>query len=199
MEEIQAHHAAFVQTFNNTNHWAHREREDGCRTPVTVLGGARGQELSPDTLQRMFHHLQFPRTVNRYGCVSVQRFYIYAEQGLAKQRVSVWIYEGHLNIEYQQALLARYTCKVDRRRQSLKTVSQPKLFQTSFASPQLEFFELDDEEWLKVRSRPPYTQGKRQKASMQQLALIADGALKAMPQAAACAIGLRFLLWFVPL
>jgi hypothetical protein len=77
LAEIQTQHAAFVQTFNTTNHWAHRAREDGCRTPLAVLSGAGGRELSPDTLQRVFRHLQFPRTVNRYGCVSVQRFYIF--------------------------------------------------------------------------------------------------------------------------
>lgn len=55
--------------------------------------------------------LQFPRTVNQHGCVSVQRFYIYAERGLAKHGVAVWIY---------------------------------------------------DEEWLKVRPRPPYTPRKPQ-------------------------------------
>lgn len=117
--------------------------------------------------------------------------------GLAKQRVSVWVYEGHLNIEYQQSLLARYTCKVGRRPKSLTAVSQPKLFQTSCASPQLEFLELDDEQWLKVRSRPSYIPGKRQKTAMHQLALIADGVLKALARDMACASGLPFVLWLL--
>jgi len=197
LEEIQAQHATFIQTFNTTNHWAHREREDGCRTPVAVLDEAHGRELSPDTLQRVFRHLQFPRTVNQHGCVSVQRFYIYAEQGLAKHRVAVWIYADRLNIEYQQTKLARYRCVLDRKQKSLTAVSHPQFYPTPFASPQLEFFELDDEQWLKVRSRPPYTQGKRQKAPMQQLPLIADGALKVIATGAVCAIGLTFMLWLV--
>jgi hypothetical protein len=115
------------------------------------------------------------------------------------------VYEGHLTIEYQQSLLARYTCQVDRRQQSLTALSQPKLFQTSFASPQLECFELDDEQWLKVRTRPPYIQGKRQKASIQQLTLlaeaavhgIADSVLKVLDTDMACAIGLPFVLWLL--
>jgi hypothetical protein len=110
-----------------------------------------------------------------------------------------------LNIEYQQSLLARYTCQVDRRQKSLTAVSQPKLFQTSFASPQLECFELDDEQWLKVRSRPPYIQGRRQKTLMQQLTLlaeaavfgVADGVLRALDTDMACAIGLPFVLWLL--
>ena len=162
---------------------------------MAVLGGAHGRELSPDTLQRVFRHLQFPRTVNQHGCVSVQRFYIYAEQGLAKHRVAVWIYADRLNIEYQQTKLARYQCVLDRRQKSLTAVSHPKFYQTPFASPQLEFFELDDEQWLKVRSRPPYSQSKRQKSSMQQLPLFAKRAQSAIGTGAVCAIGLHFVLW----
>lgn len=172
LAEIQAHHAAFIQTFNTTAHWAHRERDDGRKTPVAVLGGARGRELSPDTLRRLFRHLQFPRTVNQYGCVSVQRFYIYAEQGLAKQRVSVWIYEDRLQIEYQQTPLARYQCRLDRRQKALTAVSQPQLYPTPFVSPQLEFFELDDEQWLKVHPRAPYARRPAPASLARQLPLL---------------------------
>jgi transposase InsO family protein len=155
LEEIQNQHAAFIQIFNTTNHWAHREREDGKRTPVDVLGWERGRPVELDVLRRAFRHLQFPRTVNKGGYVSVQRFYIYAEHGLAKQRVSVWIYDDRLNIEYRQILLARYNCKLNRQEKLLKSVSQPTLYQTQFASPQLELFELDDEQWRKVWERLP--------------------------------------------
>jgi transposase InsO family protein len=37
LDEIQSLHAAFIETFNTTRHWAHLEREDGRRTPVEVL------------------------------------------------------------------------------------------------------------------------------------------------------------------
>jgi hypothetical protein len=37
--------------------------------------------------------------------LSIQRFYIYAEQGLSRQLVSVWIYEGQLRIEYRETLV----------------------------------------------------------------------------------------------
>lgn len=36
LEEIQTLHAAFIETFNTTRHWAHQDREDGRRTPVEV-------------------------------------------------------------------------------------------------------------------------------------------------------------------
>jgi hypothetical protein len=135
------------------------------------LGGEQGRRLSPDALRRVFRQLQFPRTVNRHGCVSVQRFYLYAEPGLAKRRVSVWIYADRLHIEYQQNLLARYTCTVDRQRKSLTSVTNPNFYRTPFASPQLEFFELDDEQWLKVRQRPPYSRSKPQRSLARQFPL----------------------------
>ena len=43
--------------------------------------------------------IQFVRIVNQHGVVSVQRFYIYAERGLAHKRVSIWIHQGKLHIE----------------------------------------------------------------------------------------------------
>ena len=94
LEDVQHQHAAFIETFNTTPHWAHRTRADGHRTPVEVLGWLRGRGVEPQRLREIFGRTEFLRTVNRYGFVSVQRFYLYAEQGLARQRVSIWIYEG---------------------------------------------------------------------------------------------------------
>jgi transposase InsO family protein len=153
VEEIQNLHAEFIDTFNTTRHHAHQERADGRRTPMAVLSWVRGRAINPDQLHRLFQRLQFTRTVNRYGFVSIQRFFIYAEQGLSRQRVSILIYEGNLRIEYQETLLAEYQADYDRRQKRLHDVNQPILHQTSFASPQMELFELDDEQWLKIRQR----------------------------------------------
>lgn len=128
--------------------------------------------MTPAELHHVFRHLQFSRSVNRHGCVSIQRFYIYAERGLARQRVAVWIYEGHLHVEYRQTLLARYTCRLDRGTRTLQKVSEPRLYRTLFASPQLELLELDDEQWLKVLHRPPYAPRRSRHAWARQLVLI---------------------------
>ncbi len=159
------------QRANTTNHWAHRHRSDGCKTPVSVLGWTRGRTVEPTTLRSAFRHLQFPRTINRHGYVSVQRFFIYAERGLTKQRVSIWIYDNRLNIEHDHTLLARYRCSINRGTKSLKSVSHPQLYTSQFASPQLELFELDADQWLKVSLRPPYAPRKRQTSQANQLAL----------------------------
>jgi putative transposase len=135
LEDVQNQHAAFIETFNTTSHWAHRTRADGHRTPVEVLGWLRGRVVEPQRLRELFGRTEFLRTVNHYGFVSVQRFYLYAEHGLARQRVSIWIYEGQLRIEYQQTLLARYRCRYDPKHGQLQEVSMPTLYTTAFRSP----------------------------------------------------------------
>jgi len=153
LAEIQTLPAAFVETFNTTRHWAHQGRPDGRQTPAEVLGWVRGRAVDPERLQRLFGQVQFLRTVNPYGFISIHRFYIYAEQGLSRQRVSIWIAEGQLHIEYRETLLARYRCAYDLRRKRLREVSHPTVYRTVYASPQLELIELDDEQWRKIQQR----------------------------------------------
>ena len=98
-------------------------------------------------LGQALRQLQVDRMVNSYGHVSIQRFTICAERGLSLQRVSIWHYDGHLHIAHQLLLLARYRYRADRH---LRAVEEPELFETAYASPLLELFELDDALWRKV-------------------------------------------------
>ena len=172
LEAVQNQHAAFIETFNTTPHWAHRTRADGHRTPVEVLGWLRGRIVEPQRLRELFGRTELLRTVNRYGFVSVQRFYLYAEHGLARQRVSIWIYEGQLRIEYHKALVARYRCIYDRTHGQLHDVNEPFFYPTPFASPQLELIELDDEQWRKFQRRPARNYAKRIAMFGHQLSLL---------------------------
>ena len=172
LEDVQNQHAAFIETFNTTPHWAHRKRADGYRRPVEVLGWLTGRPVEAKRLRQLFGRAEFLRTVNRYGFVSVQRFYIYAESGLSRQRVSIWIYESQLSIEYQKTLLAQYRCNYDRRQGQLQKVSEPTLYATPFISPQIELIELDDEQWRKCQRRPPRYYTRRITMFPQQLSLI---------------------------
>ena len=176
LEDVQNQHAAFIETFNTTPHWAHRTRTDGHRTPVEVLGWLRGRVIEPQRLRELFGQTEFLRTVNRYGFVSVQRFYLYAENGLSRQRVSIWIYEGQLRIEYHKTLLARYRCIYDPKHGQLHDVHEPILYTTPFASPQLELIELDDEQWRKCQRRPLSTSTRRIAMVPEQLSLLNLGA-----------------------
>jgi transposase InsO family protein len=172
LDEVQAAHADFIELFNTTPHWAHRQQADGHRTPVEVLGWRRGQVIEPKRLRQLFGRADFLRTVNRYGFISVQRFYVYAESGLSRKRVLIWIYEGELGIEYQQTIVARYRCDYDARCGELQGVSEPRLYTTAFTSPQLELIELGDEQWVKFQRRPPRTYTKRTAMMGQQLSLL---------------------------
>ncbi|MCZ7673740.1 MAG: DDE-type integrase/transposase/recombinase [Chloroflexi bacterium] len=154
--EIEDAHAAFVQLFNTTRHWAHRNRTDDRLTPVAVLDGRLGRAIPPEQLRRVFRHLQFSRVVNRHGNVSIQRFYIYAERGLSQRRVTLWFYQDRLHVEYRQTLLARYHYRLQRGSPKISNISQPKLYKTAFISPQLELLELDDAQWQKIAQRPEY-------------------------------------------
>ena len=102
---------------------------------MEVLGWLRGRGVEPQRLREVFGRTEFLRTVNRYGFVSVQRFYLYAENGLSRQRVSIWIYEGQLRIEYHKTLLARYRCTYDPKHGQLRDVHEPILYTTPFALP----------------------------------------------------------------
>lgn len=176
LEDVQNQHAAFIETFNTTSHWAHRTRADGHRTPVEVLGWLRGRVVEPQRLRELFGRTEFLRTVNHYGFVSVQRFYLYAEHGLARQRVSIWIYEGQLSIEYHKTLLARYRCHYDPKQGQLQEVSAPTLYATAFRSPQLELIELDDAQWRKCQRRPLSTYTRHRAMLPEQLFLLDLGA-----------------------
>jgi transposase InsO family protein len=150
---VQAAHATFVETFNTTAHGAHQHRQDGARTPLAVLRWVRGRMIEQQTLEAAVRTMHYERAVDRHGYISVQRFYLYAERGLARQRVSVWLYEGRLQIEYQQTMLAHYAYRYDRKRKRLRTVSDPHVQQTIFSDPQMELWELSDEQWHKVLER----------------------------------------------
>jgi hypothetical protein len=171
VEEIQRLHATFIETLNTTRPGAHQDRTDGRWTPMDVLGWVRGRAGDSACLRSLFSRVQFLRTVNPYGFVSIQRFYIYAEQGLSRQRVSVWIYEGQLRIEYRETLVARYRCAYDRRQKRLHDVSHPMVYHTVFASPQLELIELDDAQWLKVQQRAFQRRTPRRTTLSEQLML----------------------------
>jgi len=175
VDEIQRLHAAFIETFNTTRHWAQQERADSRWTPVDVLGWVRGRAIDPERLRRLFGRVQFLRTVNPYGLLSIQRFYIYAEQGLSRQRVAVWIYEGQLRIEYRETLVARYRCAYDQHQKRLRDVSHPTLYTTAFASPPLELIELDAAQWIKVQQRALHRRTQRMTSRGEQRMLAGFG------------------------
>ena len=60
-EEINQFHIHFIDTYNNTPHWAHKKRKDKKLKPLEVLGWVRGDNISPEDLHRAFNEFMFPR------------------------------------------------------------------------------------------------------------------------------------------
>ena len=88
----------------------------------------------------------------------MQRFSLYAKRGLACKRISIWLYDGRLHLAHQQALLAQYTYHAERRGQRVGRICavdpHPQLYRSAYAAPQVELWELDDQQWRKIMPRP---------------------------------------------
>jgi hypothetical protein len=136
----------------------------------------RGQAVDADVLQRALRHLQVERVVNPRGYVSVQRFYIYAERGLARTRVSVWLYDRSLHVAHRDTLLARYAYRYDRKARRVRAVERPELYRTPYTT-QLELWELDDAQWRKIMPRPYERREPPTDTGARQLALPLVGAI----------------------
>lgn len=59
--------------------------------------------------------------------------YLYAERGLSRRRVSIWLREGQFHIAYHDAILAQYAYRYDRKGRRLQTVDTPRVFQTPYS------------------------------------------------------------------
>jgi hypothetical protein len=53
-QEIADIHADFVRKYNEQEHFAHRKRAEGQRTPQDVLGWVKGREIDPAKLDEAF-------------------------------------------------------------------------------------------------------------------------------------------------
>jgi len=65
--ELAEAHDRFVEDYNAQAHWAHREREDGRRSPAEVLGFLSGVRHREEELRRAFFSSRFTRTLDALG------------------------------------------------------------------------------------------------------------------------------------
>lgn len=167
-EALLAVHDQWVVDFNAQAHWAHREREDGKRSPQAVLGWVRGAVIEPDALHGAFRGSRASRRVDRHGYARYRHWRLYGERGLAGQAVAVWQFGERLMLEYAEEVLSQFrvTLQPDGRR--LRTVEVAHLFATAYRSPQCALWDLSDEEWRKaVPVAPPAPRRPRPKAAYQ--------------------------------
>jgi hypothetical protein len=73
--ELEERHQAFIQTYNTTAHQGLLKDRRLPPIPVEVLGAAKGRLYTPEELARHVSQAVFPRTTNRYGCVTLHSYH----------------------------------------------------------------------------------------------------------------------------
>jgi transposase InsO family protein len=131
----QAHHA-FMATYNTTAHQGLLNDRFDPPIPLEVLGEAKGRTYSPEELNRKFSHDLFPRTTNRYGCVTLHRYHFYVEQGLPTTPVLLWLSGDQLRAVFGDVVVAEYRCRYDWRVRQVKDIRDGVFYPTRYASSQ---------------------------------------------------------------
>ena len=151
--EFEQAHQRFLQLYNTTAHQGLLKEKFARPIPLDVLGEARGRLYTPDELERKFSHALFPRTTNRYGCVTLHSYQFYVEAGLPKTQVLLWVYGHALRAVFDNVLLAEYHCRYDLRDGKVKDIRDGNFHPTRFASSQGALIPLNPQESL-VLYRP---------------------------------------------
>jgi hypothetical protein len=169
--ELADAHARWIGNYNQQDHQAHRDRPEGHRSPLMVLGWVNGRPFAPEALHRIFYRTRFGRTLDRLGYLRFRHWRVYGEHGLAREAVAVWLYEETLTVEYADEALAQYAVRYQPDRTHLAVVALTRRFPTPYQSPQLPLWELSDTEWLKVLRVPEYAPRKQRPQGENQVPL----------------------------
>jgi putative transposase len=174
-EELVEKHDRWLENYNTQRHWAHRDREDGRRSPSEVLGWVRGVRYHPVDLQKAFFWSRFTRKLDSLGYARFKHWRVYGEEGLARCEVALWLGTDDLSVEYGGQTLSRYDVSFSPgRRKGLKEVTNPQLFASRHQPPQLKLFALEEtlgeSGWLKVLRLEEYAaRGRQRTQSLQQV------------------------------
>jgi transposase InsO family protein len=134
--EFEQAHQRFLQLYNTTAHQGLRKEEFDPPIPLEVLGAARGRLYTPDELERKFARALFPRTTNRYGCVTLHRYHFYVAAGLPTTQVLLWVYGNVLRTVFDNVVVAEYHCRYDRRDGKVTDIRDGSFPPTRFVSSQ---------------------------------------------------------------
>ena len=67
-----------------------------------MLGEVKGRLYTPQELERKFARALFPRTTNRYGCVTLHSYHFYVDQGVPQTQVLLWVYGPELRAVFDK-------------------------------------------------------------------------------------------------
>lgn len=170
--ELLESHSRWVQDYNAQVHWAHREREDGRRSPQEVLGWLTGVRYRRAELERAFLAVRFSRVLDAFGYARFRDWRVSGEEGLAKREAALWLQEKTLTVEHEGQTLSRYDVEYLPGTGNLAAVARPRLFGSSHALPQLRLFELGDAQWLKALKLEAYAPRRPRRPQALQQALL---------------------------
>jgi len=142
-EELLEEHDLWLERHNTQRHKAHEKREDGRRSPSEVLGALTVVRHHPVDLSRAFFSTRFVRRLDASGYARIKHWRVYAEEGLAKCEVALWLGDDGLAVEYAGQTLSRYDVSLSGT-MKLEDVANPRLFATGHRSPQLKLFALEE-------------------------------------------------------
>jgi hypothetical protein len=142
---------------NYQAHWAHRAREDGRLSPAEVLGWVRGRHWDPERVHRVFYTRRSLRKLDATGCVRFRHWRLYGELGLARQSATLWLYGETLTLEFTNTPLSQITMSYQSDKKHFRQITEPRLFETQYRSPQLALWERDAVTWHLIRRLPDYT------------------------------------------
>jgi len=145
--ELQRVHDRFVYDFTEQEHWAHRQRRDGRRSPSAVLNWVIGTPHEPTELERLFQPVRYGRRLDRAGYVRFRNWRVYGNRALPKRPSLVWLSEETLTVQYGAHPLAYHTVKVNRRGE-LTAVTEAQLLPTPYRSLQPWLWPLSPQERL---------------------------------------------------
>lgn len=166
-------HREWVYNYNHQRHWGHESRQDGCPTPLQVLDWHKGSMYPPAALNRILFATRYTRHLDRHGYVRLHKWRFCGEAGLARQPVTVWVYDGQLKVEYEATTLAEYQVDLEKKSHHVNQVHGGHKIETPFRSPQLTLFNLEDG-WLlylPARERLPSKPRHRDPGNIEQLPL----------------------------
>jgi putative transposase len=173
-EELVAEHDLWLERHNSQRHQAHEGREDGRRSPSEVLGPVRVVPHHPTDLSRAFFSTMLVRKLDASGYARVKHWRVYAEEGLARCEVAVWLGDGEMAVEYGGQTLSRYDVSLSRDAK-LEAVTNPRLFANGHGTLQLKLFALDEAlgegGWLKALRLEGYAARSRGRPEALQQAL----------------------------
>jgi hypothetical protein len=92
-------------------------------------------------------------------CARFRNWRVYGEEGLPTKEATLWLEAQSLTLEYGGQPLSRYDVRFVAGTEELRTITRPRLFETSHALPQPKLFWLDalgERGWLKVLNLPAY-------------------------------------------